>query len=359
MAVLEVVIGLVFAFLLLSLLGTVIQEFIATLISLRGRVLLDALVKMIEQEENKDYWKKLIKNSKVFKKFGEEGLVTRYLPSYLTSDQVIAVLQDILDSNEAAASAGEGQARGLGGPVEATPAPAPTMEMREGSLGNSLRMLQVEKSQMAPMAGSRGLGGGGLEAAAAQLPAELQAEIDKAKAAVARNFNELMERVTGWYKRRVQFLLLVIGLVVAAAFDADTFDMYHTLSVDPEARQQILAVANNFVNENRIERYTPADSLSEPVEDTVKLQITRAKIDSLISVELGAARSPLGLGRTAFPEPVPDGVKNPTLWRLQKFFGWMITAFAISLGASFWFDLLKMLMNIRNAGNPPAESGSK
>jgi H+/gluconate symporter-like permease len=33
--------------------------------------------------------------------------------------------------------------------------------------------------------------------------------------------------------------------------------------------------------------------------------------------------------------------------------GWILTALAVSLGAPFWFDILKRFMNIRNAGVKP------
>jgi hypothetical protein len=35
--------------------------------------------------------------------------------------------------------------------------------------------------------------------------------------------------------------------------------------------------------------------------------------------------------------------------------GWLITAFAVSLGAPFWFDLLNKFVNVRASGKPPEE----
>ena len=43
-------------------------------------------------------------------------------------------------------------------------------------------------------------------------------------------------------------------------------------------------------------------------------------------------------------------------WFLSKLFGLSITAFAISLGAPFWFDTLNRFMNIRSAGRSPDEA---
>jgi hypothetical protein len=36
--------------------------------------------------------------------------------------------------------------------------------------------------------------------------------------------------------------------------------------------------------------------------------------------------------------------------------GWLITAFAVSLGAPFWFDTLNRITSIRAAGRPPESS---
>ena len=39
-----------------------------------------------------------------------------------------------------------------------------------------------------------------------------------------------------------------------------------------------------------------------------------------------------------------------------KLFGLLLTAFAITLGAPFWFDLLNTIINLRLSGDPPAAS---
>jgi hypothetical protein len=48
---------------------------------------------------------------------------------------------------------------------------------------------------------------------------------------------------------------------------------------------------------------------------------------------------------------------DPSAW-LFSLTGWLVTGFAISLGAPFWFDLLQKLMNInvRGAGPKPVST---
>lgn len=43
-------------------------------------------------------------------------------------------------------------------------------------------------------------------------------------------------------------------------------------------------------------------------------------------------------------------------WVLSKLFGLIISIFAVSLGAPFWFDTLSKFMNLRSAGTPPGET---
>ncbi|HWE62939.1 MAG TPA: hypothetical protein VHB98_14590 [Chloroflexota bacterium] len=43
---------------------------------------------------------------------------------------------------------------------------------------------------------------------------------------------------------------------------------------------------------------------------------------------------------------------------LGKLPGLLLTIFALSLGAPFWFDMLQKLVNLRASGNPPSGSSS-
>jgi hypothetical protein len=71
-------------------------------------------------------------------------------------------------------------------------------------------------------------------------------------------------------------------------------------------------------------------------------------VNNLINDEINQAKSPLGLGW--HPEELQG--MTPSDWVI-KVLGWIVTALAVSLGAPFWFDLLKKLVNIRSSGNQP------
>lgn len=48
-----------------------------------------------------------------------------------------------------------------------------------------------------------------------------------------------------------------------------------------------------------------------------------------------------------------------TKWLLMHLLGWLLSIFAISLGAPFWFDVLNRFMNLRNTGRSPNEPRAK
>jgi hypothetical protein len=48
-----------------------------------------------------------------------------------------------------------------------------------------------------------------------------------------------------------------------------------------------------------------------------------------------------------------------TKWNRWTLLGGLITGFAISLGAPFWFGLLQNIMNLRAAGTPPQHADAQ
>ncbi len=66
-------------------------------------------------------------------------------------------------------------------------------------------------------------------------------------------------------------------------------------------------------------------------------------------LQLSATGVPLGWAGDQVTGP-------PLVWVINKLFGLLITAAAISLGAPFWFDILSKVVNIRAGGPNPAPS---
>lgn len=65
----------------------------------------------------------------------------------------------------------------------------------------------------------------------------------------------------------------------------------------------------------------------------------------------GEANRNQQLGRD--PDSNQPNQNIPFLLWLRIPLGWIVSGLAISMGASFWFDLLGKLVNVRNAGKRP------
>lgn len=163
------------------------------------------------------------------------------------------------------------------------------------------------------------------------------AELEKG---LAKWFDETMDRVSGWYKRRAQLLLFILGFGTAVAFNLDTFRMAGRLWRDPILRAQLVADAQRQVKDGT---------------DKATLEGQRAMLAELpfgwkTELNLPARRSLLSWGAwtrhgATFVHMVITGLP-----------GWLVTALAISLGAPFWFDLLKQFVDLRGTGAKPDAS---
>ena len=186
---------------------------------------------------------------------------------------------------------------------------------------------------------------GKLERILNQLREETTDRVDDFKGKVDNWFDEVMDRSAGWYKRHMQIVTLLVGFGIAVFFNADTFRIYQHLSTNSDARQQVAELATNFVAQN--------PELPEAnTQEAIKM---RKEVKSLLTDGVGKLGNPLGLG-WEFEEV--NGVKmikgddpNDPLgsWGM-RFLGWFLTALAISLGAPFWFDILRRIVNIQGSG---------
>lgn len=143
-------------------------------------------------------------------------------------------------------------------------------------------------------------------------------------------FNSSMERLTGWYKRFVQFALLLIGLTLALVFNIDTIAVTNSLLQNPALRGALVEQANAVLGQQ------PSKEQAQEVFGILQTQM----------VNIGL---PIG-----WPDPT---FSTDFAWYLKKTIGLLITAFAVSQGAPFWFDMLNRVTNLRGTEKrPPTNS---
>lgn len=171
-------------------------------------------------------------------------------------------------------------------------------------------------------------------------------KIEILQANIEQWFDDAMDRVSGWYKRWTQKIILVIAAILVLVINADTIMLVKRFVRDDALRASIVAVADKAVQ----------DDASDPTTD----QLARERLLE----EAGKLTLPLGwIANPEDPykaEQVPNcgGIKLSQCmanWGL-KLLGLFITIMATQQGAPFWFDLLGKVTNLRAAGKKPDQS---
>ena len=197
--------------------------------------------------------------------------------------------------------------------------------------------------------------------------------VEEAAAKLEFWFNTRMEQLSEAYKRNIQYLSLLIGLLLALLINADSLHIARTLWEDPAVRTAISAAAQASVQSGQAanilqETQNQQDSIQgipDPSADpSTGQQPTPTNADLADEVrrtinQLLQLRLPIGWELTAVedcftPQADTDLCSNPrNFWSfipsnnpdwfgllLRKIAGYIITIVAVAQGAPFWFDLL-------------------
>jgi hypothetical protein len=311
---LDVVIGMIFVYLLLSLLCSAMNETIEHFAKNRAKDLERGLRELLNDSTGSGLVQKLYDHgliSGLFKGQYDPSGSKVNLPSYIPARNFAVALMDIILPGGANVTSGA-----AGATLNTSPADA--LQPLRSAVG-SLRNNSVEQA--------------------------LTAIIDSAgnNATEVRNgieawFNSSMDRVSGWYKRRAQLIILVLGVCVAILMNVNSLSLANDLWVHKAQRDALVASAQG---------YSQTSGLSTESLEQYRLQ-TRIE-------ELSKYNLPVGWGSTNW-----DRVKRlDYLFILQSICGWLLTAFAVSLGAPFWFDLLNKFIVVRSTVKPREKSAEE
>jgi hypothetical protein len=384
--VLDIVIGLVFIYLLYSLLATLLQELIAVLIGLRAAVLFLALRRMLDDNirlsgkgrikhilfgffytiadafKTEKAKKKPIpaqdesgatgpanqlanyKVSSVFYKHplikflsNSNVLVTK--PSYISRDTFSKVMIDLLRGKNA--QPGSSHRTEIENSLKENAAlPWDNQVSFNSETREYLNTLWVDA----------------------------QGDVERFKEHIERWFDEMMDRSSGWYRKYTKIIALGLGLVIAGLFNVDTLAIIKKLHRDPKLREQLVMQADAYtkahpnlvkdleatrVEIERLNTKTNNPDTAKKKEALIQTQSQYAEAkkmaDSLykqatdmMDKEIKSVNDLLGLGGMPKMANIP---------------GLILTAFAISFGAPFWFDLLNKLIKLRSSVNPDEAKG--
>ena len=149
--------------------------------------------------------------------------------------------------------------------------------------------------------------------------------ITEARKRVESWFDDSMERLAGAYRRRMQIVALIAGITIAAVLNVDTGAIMTTLWKDPILRQAVV---------------TQASQLQEPATQPGQQPPTVEEIAKNVE-NLSALSLPIGWSAKNIPTDVNGWV--------AKIIGILLSGMAAAQGAPYWFDLMRKLLT----RNPP------
>ena len=207
-------------------------------------------------------------------------------------------------------------------------------------------------------------------------------------------FNESMDRLGGWYKRKATVLAFLIGLVLAAIMNVDSIALAQHLWKEPAVREALAVNAVEFSKENstipkvEIEDNEVGNAVNYFNAQFKDLNVPLGWEFTTTKLEPGQSCSLLPIGQNAFwgfyakvPESqlgedvgdenlmktdttqenlvsacqqITNAPENAAGW-LLKIMGVIFSAAAAAQGSPFWFDILKKLVNVRGSGANPDE----
>jgi len=201
-------------------------------------------------------------------------------------------------------------------------------------------------------------------------------------------YNRSMDRASGVYRRNAKGVAIVLGILIATATNTDTFLVVDRLTRDTAVRQAIAQSAEQLITTgDRPTRVAdlvptnpalpnalpagvdvsplPANASANP-QNVAEIQQELSNVRDALDNVLDEIPLPIGWNQRNMQQQFGSGGETAqaakSVNRLvavpKAVLGWVITGIAISMGSSFWFDLLGKIVRVRNTGSPTKPSAS-
>lgn len=174
-------------------------------------------------------------------------------------------------------------------------------------------------------------------------------QLAEVSASVATWYDGRMSSLTVWYRKRSRFVGFVLAFFVVVGFNVDAVDLPSELWQNEAIRSALVAVAETSeLDLSQCADENPGEDVAACVDDV------EAVVDQLIDTGLPigwvAANGCNGECAAPFETLWYSSGAGDNWWSgLLKIVGWMLAAAALSMGASFWFDVMRRAMGVKAA----------
>jgi hypothetical protein len=318
-ALFEVAIGLMFVYLVLSLVVTAANELIAQVFSLRARTLAKALPQIVDNAAllgNVLNHGMVNGGASVAQGKAVVPNVTSVGASYLPSKNFAIAVLASLDPNS----------------------PVPGIAA-VGQAVNNLPDSNIRDVLQSALAHAGG-------------------DIGRARDNLAIWFDGSMDRLSGVYKRHMQCLGLVLAVILAVGLNVDSIRVGTAIWADTSLRSAVSQAALR-ITAGGDNGKVACDASPKYADSVIDQSPAERAVDCLRQLE-SVRDFPIGWEPGRF---TPHALKRHVElvgWTglVTKIFGLIMTVFAISLGAPFWFDMLSRFVRVSATGAEPKPAAS-
>ena len=191
---------------------------------------------------------------------------------------------------------------------------------------------------------------------------------DQLRNDLEKMFDNSMERLTGWYKRKAKILSFVVGLIICVTLNVDTITITRNLWHNKDKAEQIATFAAAASKSFQINDSSEVELKSDKeVIASIKFEnkaLTKSNLGEAISkIDTSGGNKkerqlvgsynilanldiPIGWSKENIPVKSEDCWLNFWMWFL-KILGMLLTTAAVSLGAPYWFDILNKISPLK------------
>src|SRR5579871_2980597 len=310
---LALIVGFAAVYSAFSIIASWIQESIAGALKLRSKTLISGIEAMLDDPNNKTVVDalrgQLLQQPSIAAAYDNKGRA----PSYLSSNQFSLAVTGMLST---------------AGAIAATAADAFTQ------VCNGINGLQASR----------------LKDALTRIANQAAGDYSAFVGGVEKWYDDEMDRVSGWYRRQSQVILVFIAIGTVAFFNVDSITLFSQLQSTP-----LVIDASKLTDNTQGYAYVTAQVLQN------------IKFGWFPDPAVCAPAPPPAVS-TAPPQPssansIPLLCRKLAGWDLVsyiafKLLGLTVSALALMLGAPFWFDALGRFVSVRNSGDVPKKSSA-
>ncbi len=344
-AIFELILGLVFIFLTVSLIASAIGDKISEWLQWRAAFLEKGLCKMILSGQLSDVAQSILQHPAVQAQVRKPGPVTQFVQSIVgiiksphksTTDQGNDkwLRPDSIPPNTFALALLQIVAPPTAEDVNAPPRPI-------NMVGGSSQL--VKDTSVADLRSrieqSKLLEKKQLKDTLLTLLNKGEANFTEARTNIEKWFDSSMEQVSELYKSRMRWVAFVIGLVVSIVMNVDTIVLANSMWKDASLRASLVAAATK---------------VPQPTSGKVEGTSIDEQLKAISSLDLpvGWKTCPncslilFGWTPKEWAQPADVTVKDTNdafPGFALKLIGWVVTGIAAAQGAPFWYDTLKKL----------------